>query len=71
MAMSVGKRHQKDHTVVEERFADDKTSNDENGDDALQIVSTQRSAQFSDEYYVKLRRKLVSVCVESRPLYSS
>jgi hypothetical protein len=65
MAMlSDEKTHQKDQTVVEERLVDDKTTNDENGDDALHIVGTQRSAQFSDEYYLKLRRKLVSTCAE-------
>jgi hypothetical protein len=29
------------------------------GDEALQLVGTQRTSQFSDEYNRKLRRKLV------------
>jgi TFIIF-interacting CTD phosphatase-like protein len=71
MPMSDEKQLQKDHTVVEERLVDNNASNDEQGDDALHIVGTQRSAQFTDEYYLKLRRKLVSSYVEYRPLQSS
>lgn len=36
------------------------TINSENGDEALRLVGTVRTAQFSEEYNLKLRRKLVS-----------
>ena len=36
------------------------------GDEALRLVGRERTAQFSDEYNRKLRRKLVSRVVVSR-----
>ena len=39
-------------------------------DEALKLVGLERSAVFSEEYYSKLRRKLVSVSI-TRNLLSS
>jgi hypothetical protein len=46
------------------------TINSVDGDEALRLVGTARTAQFSEEYNLKLRRKLVGANFGA-PLYSS
>jgi ACS family allantoate permease-like MFS transporter len=51
----------KDSVDVQEKAVDEQTSFDQShGDDALQLVGSQRTTQFSEAYYARLRRKLVS-----------
>jgi MFS transporter, ACS family, DAL5 transporter family protein len=44
----------------EKRPASELSSEIYDGDEALQLVGAERTAQFSEEYNLKLRRKLVS-----------
>jgi ACS family allantoate permease-like MFS transporter len=49
-----------DQTEVRDEKVGLDTVNSEEGDEALRLVGTVRTAQFSEEYNLKLRRKLVS-----------
>jgi hypothetical protein len=58
--MSTEKPQTKNNARVEEILVDDERPySAEKGDEALDLVGAERSAQFSDEYFLKLRRKLV------------
>jgi hypothetical protein len=65
-AMTTEKTRSKDQTFVIERPVDSKHPYE--GDEALGLVGAERSTQFSEEYFLKLRRKLVGVLV-TYPLY--
>ncbi len=57
----------KDASVTDEKG--DRSSIDlQQGDEALRLVGAERSAQFSEEYNAKLKRKLVRVLTLSRRL---
>lgn len=50
----------REHGSIDEKRPVSELSYDiEDGDEALQLVGTLRSANFSEEYNLKLRRKLV------------
>jgi hypothetical protein len=58
--MSTEKPQTKSNARVEEIPVDEERPySAEKGDEALDLVGAERSAQFSDEYFLKLRRKLV------------
>lgn len=49
-----------DDNIVIEKF-DDSSVNFKEGDEALRLIGVERTAQFSEEYNRKLRRKLVRI----------
>lgn len=57
---STGK-DQEQGSVDEKRLVSELNYDIEDGDEALQLVGTLRSAHFSEEYNLKLRRKLVYI----------
>lgn len=57
---------------VRETSLDEKLSLDiQDGDEALRLIGAERTAQFSEEYNAKLRRKLVRRCFLSPWIHSS
>lgn len=56
-----------DHVVVEKHHA---SINIDEGDEALRLIGMERTAQFSEEYNRKLRRKLVCPSRHPRVLIS-
>jgi hypothetical protein len=56
--LTTEKTHSKDETIVVETPVD--VTHLYEGDEALGLVGSQRSAEFTEEYFLKLRRKLVS-----------
>jgi hypothetical protein len=59
--MSETEKRSLDAEARDEKVADTVTINSVEGDEALRLVGTARTAQFSEEYNRKLRRKLVGV----------
>jgi hypothetical protein len=59
-----GEKGKESPSVLDEKRPVSESSEDiRDGDEALQLVGALRSAQFSEEYNLKLRRKLVSTVV--------